>query len=504
MSRVTHVKKNIFYGYISTILVSILGFVSRTVFLSVLNTSYLGVNGLFTNILGVLSFAELGIGTAMNHALYKPVAENNLPKIKSLMQFYKKAYRIIAIIVAGIGLTILPFLDIIVKDPGNVGNISLYFAIFLFNTVSTYFVSYKLSLVNAEQKNYIVTNIDSVVNTITTVVNIIVLLVFKNFLYYLLSTSIIGLVRRTYLSMYLNKRYQYLLEKNVNKITKEELTPIKNNISALFFHKLGSIAVHQTDNIIISSFINIATVGILANYTLLKTTVAKFIDIIFNSAVGSFGNLIATSDANKQYETYKVYRFLAFWIYGFSCIALYILSSPFISIWLKQPSLIINDTVILLIMINYYMEGHRKIIVNVKSAAGIFQQDKYIAIIQSVLNLVVSIIGVKLIGLPGVFIGTIAQGLLSTIAKPIILYKALFNKPSIEYFITSLKYLVPVVIAGGICYYIKQNIFNSGNVLDFIYLTLITAFIPNVLFFICFFRSKEFKKVKNINFKKIA
>lgn len=494
MSRVKNTKKNIIYGYISTVITIILGFVLRTVFLLSLNESYLGVNGLFTNVLGVLSFAELGIGSAMNYALFKPVAVDDKKMIQSIMLFYKKVYRVIAFVVAGLGLSFLPFLHIIVKDPGDVGDIRVYYLIFLFNTVSTYFVSYKYSLVNAEQKNYIITNINALVSIITSIINIIVLIVYKNFLFYLLSISIISLLQKIFISNYLNKRYPYLLEKNIEKLSKEEIEPIKKNVSALVYHKMGDVLVHQTDNIIISSFINIATVGLLSNYNLLITNVSLMINIVFNSVTSSLGNLVATASKEKLYEIFKLYRFIAFWIYGFSAIAFYTLLSPFISLWLGENMLLGNE-VILLIVINFYMLGHRIVINNLKAAAGVFNQDKYVAILQSVVNIVVSIIAVQLIGLPGVFVGTIAQGTLSTILKPIIVYKAVFERPAIQYFIDAVRYAVPVMVSGRMCSYITGQYLGGGTIADFIGSMGVVIIIPNVVFLACFIRGAELKEL---------
>ena len=111
-SRSKYIAKNITFGYIANIVALFLNFVSRTVFIYTLGDSYLGISGLFGNVLGILSFAELGIGTAMNYELYKPVANKDYEKIKSLMNFYKNAYRMIALIVATVGLAICPFFKI--------------------------------------------------------------------------------------------------------------------------------------------------------------------------------------------------------------------------------------------------------------------------------------------------------------------------------------------------------------------------------------------------------
>jgi O-antigen/teichoic acid export membrane protein len=502
MSRVENATRNIFFGYLGTIVTTLLAFIARTVFIHTLGVTFLGVNGLYVNILSVLSLAELGIGTAMNYSLYKPVAERDYEKIKSLMQLYKRTYRVIALIVAIMGLILVPFLKYVIKDTGSIGNNHLiaYYLIFLFNTVSTYFIAYKYSLVNAEQKGYIQTNIHAITTLITVIAQIIVLLVYKNFLFYLLTTSVIGLIQKIYVNIYLNKVYPYLLDKDTKLLSKDEIAPIKKNIIALIYHKIGEISVHQTDNIIISSFINVTTVGLISNYNLIIASISGFINIIFNSVLAGFGNLIVTESKEKQYEVFKVYRFLGFWIYGFASIAFLILITPFIELWIGTE-MVIRNTVIYLIITNYYFLGHRVVINNFKTAAGVFDADKYIAITQAVVNLIVSIIMVRLVGLAGVYIGTIASGLVSTFTRPFIVYKKIFNRSVLDYYKDSFIYVLVLGFTLMSLELIKDIILIDNTVSRFIMMAIIVAVIPNIIFYI-FFRNREefqflFKLVKS-------
>lgn len=153
-SRFKNSVRNAAYQSISTVVTLALNFISRTVFIHYLDITYLGISGLFTDVLGVLSLAELGIGTAMVYSLYKPAAENDKETIKAYLQLYKIAYRVIAGIVAALGLLLLPFLKYIITGADGVDNLSAYYLIFLFNSVISYFVSYKFSLPTAEQKQY--------------------------------------------------------------------------------------------------------------------------------------------------------------------------------------------------------------------------------------------------------------------------------------------------------------------------------------------------------------
>lgn len=494
MGRIDNASKNIYYGYIANFLKILLGFISRTVFIYTLGATYLGVNGLYTNILSVLSLAELGIGTAMNYSLYKPVAENDREKIKSLMLLYKKAYHCIAAVITIIGLLLLPFLGFLIKDPGNIGtkDLSIYYLIFLFNTVSSYFIAYKYSLINAEQKNYIQTNIELITYIISTIVQLLILLIFKNFLLYLLSAAIINLIQKIYVNLYFKKLYPFLSDKNVKKLTKAEKKPIMKNVKALMYHKIGDIGVHQTDNIIISSFINVTMVGIVSNYNLIITSVSSFINIIFNSVVSGFGNLIVTENKEKQFQIFKVYRFLGFWLYGFSAIAFYELLTPFVTLWLG-PKMIIPNLAIMLIIINYYFQGHRIVINNFKIAAGLFDEDKYIAFIQMVVNIVVSLALVRELGLVGVYIGTVCAGLVSTFTKPFIVYKKSFEKSAKEYYIDSLKFLFIIIISAITLDVIKALVITTLSISNFIIMFILVIIVPNLMFLICFRKRIEFK-----------
>lgn len=502
-SRIYYSLKNMAYGWLGSAITLILNFISRTVFIYTLGVTYLGVNGLFANIIGTLSLAELGIGTAINYSLYNPVANGNREKIKSIMRLYKKMYRSIAIIILVFGLLLIPLLDIIVKDPGNIGNIKLYYIIFLYNTVITYFVSYKFSLVNAEQKNYVVNNINTIVNIISVVLQLIILLFFKNFLLYLLTGALVGTLQKIFINMFLNKQYPYLLDKNVKRLERSEFNDIKKNIKSLILHKFGEVGVYQTDNIIISSFINISMVGIISNYTMIINAVNNFVSTAFNMIISSFGNLIATEAKDKQYDIFKVYRFVAFWVYGFVSIAIYTLSDALIIMWLGN-TMLVPKIVLFLIMFEYFLKGQRVCINNVKAAGGVFYNDRYIGFAQAIINIIVSVTAVRLFGLPGVYIGTVVQGLFANITRPILVYKEMFNKSSRYYFTDSIKYLAVLGVAWLFSDIISECIYkNEVNLITFAISVISVCVVPNLIFLIVFRKSNEYIYIKNVFINKI-
>lgn len=504
MGRVKYAAKNIAFGWIGNIATLLLGAVLRQVFIERLGDTLLGVNDYFTSILTVLSLAELGIGTAFNYSLYAPVARKDYEKVKSYMLLYKKAYRTIACVIAVIGIAIAPFLKYLIKDPGSNTwrDLTIYYFIFLFNTVSTYFVAYKYSLVNAQQKNYIQTNIITITKAVTVTLQIIGLFAFASFYLYLLTMAVIELLQKIFVSIYLDRMYPYLREKEVKKLSKEEVGEIAGQTKALVFHKVGDMARLQTDTAIIGAFIDVTTVGFVGTYNYVISSVSNFVNIIFNSVLSGFGNLIATEKKEKQYLMFRVYRFLACWIYGFSAIGFYLLLTPLIMLWVGEER-VLTDVVIGCIMIDYYFKGERIVLSNYKTAAGVFEQDKYLALIQGGVNLVISIVLVQRIGLTGIYIGTIVSGMIANITKPFIIYRVCFGKSALVYFLDSVKYIGVNIAALLALLLIKRAVMPVVTVPAFAVMLAVITVVFNGLFFLLFGSCEEFGYLAGILKKRV-
>ncbi|MBP3197483.1 MAG: polysaccharide biosynthesis protein [Butyrivibrio sp.] len=495
MGRVKSATKNIAFGYVGQMATMVMSFILRKIFIMHLSDTLLGVNSLYTNILSLLNMAELGIGTALNFSLYGPVARGEKEKIKSYMQMYKKAYYCIAAVVAVIGLALTPFLSFFIKNPGenSLKDLTIYYFIFLFNTVSSYFVAYKYSLINAEQKNYVQTNVITITKIVTVFFQIIIVVATENFYLYLLTDAVIQLIQKIFVSRFLDNMYPYLRDKNVTKLSKEESDEVFRKTKALVFHKVGDVARLQTDALIISSFIEVAMAGVVDNYNMVISSVSNFVNIIFNSVISSFGNLIATESKEKQFAMFKVYRFFASWVYGFSCVGFMILLTPLIRIWLGD-SWILAPAAVYCILTDYYFKGDRIVLSNFKTAAGVFEQDKYLALIQGAVNLVISIWLVQTpLGLTGIYIGTIVSGLIANVTKPVIIYRACFDMNAGGYFVDTVKYLCSLIGVMIVCNLISIRVLSDLNILTFIIMGIIITVIFNGVYFILYGRSEEFK-----------
>lgn len=494
MGRVRQAGKNIFFGYISNFIILIMGLLQRTVFIMVLDRTLLGVNSLYTDILSMLSLAELGIGSALNYSLYKPVALNDQEKIKSYMRLYKKAYLAIAGVIAAVGLALTPFLPYLIKESGGISvrDLTVYYLIFLFNTVSTYFVAYKYSLSNAQQRNYIQTNIATVTKIATVFAQIIILLLTKNFLLYLLTQAAVELLQKIFVSLYFNRLYPYLRDREVKKLDREETDVVVTKTKALMFHKIGDVARLSTDSIIITYFMNVDWVGIVGNYTMIITYAANFISVIFNSVISGFGNLVATESTEKQYHMFKVYRFFACWLYGFAAVGFWLLLTPLVTgLWLDE-SWELGQAVLTLILIDLYFKGGRVVLVNFKIAAGVFEQDKYLSLMQGAVNLVLSIVGIQYIGLAGVYVGTVVSGVMANLIQPVIVYRDCFGRSAWTYFRDSVKYIGVIVGVVLITMPVKHFLMVKVNMVTFIGMAAAVTVLYNTAFFLFFRKTEEF------------
>lgn len=496
MSRIENTSKNFIYSLLATIVSAVTSFVSRTVFIYTIGVTYLGANGLFTNILSMLSLTELGLGTAIGYSLYSPLAKNDVSTIKSLMSFYKKAYQIIALTITVLGLALIPFLDVLIKDPGNIEHIPVIYLCFLYNTVISYLFTYKTTLVIADQKSYVMTNMMSIISIVTIIIQIAGLLLFKNYFVYLIIGAVINTAQWYFINRRIFNIYPYLKEKDVQPLAADERKTIAKNVKAMVFHKMGELCINQTDNVIISSFISLAAVGVYSNYYMIISIINRFAQSIFGAASASLGNLIATESPERRHEVFKRYNFLGFWVFGWTGICLYVLLNPFIELWLG-PDYLIDDLTLSLVMINYYLVGMRVTIGNVKNAAGLYAQDQWVPIVQSVINLIVSIWGAMNMGLAGVFLGTVVSSVaIPCWYRPVIVYKFTFKRPVTEYFISYFKYLA--VVAINLCMVLGINCYLLNGlpvsaVVRFVLQMLLCATLPNILVIVFFHRSEEFR-----------
>lgn len=493
--------QNIFFGVVGQIAIIVFQFACRTVFIKTLATEYLGVNGLFTNILSVLSLAELGFGTAMNYSMYKPVAENDIEKIIKYVNLYKIFYRIAAAVIVCIGLCLIPFLDVLIADQPNIDNLTIIYILYLFNTVFSYLMIYKKAVIQANQKEYVCTIYTKAVAVIQNIVQMIALVVTHNFILYLGIQVFCSVLTNFLISKKAERMYPYLAGKLAGLPEKDELKQIGKNTLAMSMHRVGGVVVNGTDNLIISAFVGLTQVGLYSNYTLITSNLNTFLSIIFNSLTASIGNLGAKEKETKIYDTFRMLDFAGFWLISFCSTCLIVLFNPFFSLWVGN-SYVFDMTIVISIVLVFYFNGTRKVTLLFRDAMGIFWYDRYKPIFEAIINLVVSIVLVKSMGIVGVFIGTIVSTLTTSLwVEPYVLYKWGFKKSVLPHMAKLAVYFSFWVICCGGIYYLMSFLPNTW--LMFIIRGIAIVFFYNICIFVVFGRTKAFKGMLKIIHRKL-
>lgn len=494
-SRTINTFRNIGTGFVSQGILYLVGILNRIVFIRCLSAEYLGVNGLFSNVLSMLSLAELGIGTAIVFALYKPLADRNKKEIAALMHFYGKAYKIIGCVVAGVGLILLPFMNIIIGTTPNIKeNLTVIYLLYLFNTSLNYFFSYKTSLLNADQKNYIITSVSTITTVLQSIAQWLVLLIFQNFILYLIVQSVFIFLYNVSISVYVNKTYKYINTYKNEKIKYETKKILFVNIKALIVTKVSGVLVNCTDNIIITALQGLVITGVNSNYVLLTNTLNGILSVVFSGMTGSIGNANSTMDEEEKYRLFTSVNLLNFWLYGWSAIAFVILSNDLIAFFFGKQY-VVGMSIVVIMAVNYYTVGMQNAVWTFYNTLGLYRYGQYLGLITGLINIVFSILLGKMWGLFGILLATFISRLFTNIwYSPYVLFEYGLKKSFLLYCIKYIKYILILIITLVINYYLVC--FSLDNLLlSLILKIIINIFVPNIIFSVIFFRTAEFKYI---------
>ena len=496
MERTKNAVRNIIWGFLNKIIILLFPFVIRTIIIRQLGSEYLGLNSLFTSILQVLNLAELGFSSAVVFSMYKPIAENDKKTICALMNLYKKIYRIIGCGILIVGISLTPFIKKLINGsyPNDI-NIYILYIIYLLNTSFTYFLfAYKSTLLNAHQRNDITSNINTITSIIQYVIQIIILYVLKNYYIYVIITIITTIINNLACAYIANKKYpEYLPKGNVSKTISKE---IKIKVSGLMIQRICATTRNSLDSIFISAFIGLNAVAIYNNYYIILNALIGMMGIITSAITAGIGNSIVTETIDKNYNDMNKFNFIYMWISGWWTICLACLYQPFMNIWMGKEYMFDIPMVILFCIYFYSLE------IGVlrgaySDACGLWWENRYRAIIESIANVMLNFILIKLLGIAGVILGTNISLLIINFGYGSqILFKHYFtNKKSIEYFKYHGLYALVTCIIGVITYFICSIIKHSG-LRELILKGILCTIIPNILYYVIYRKTKMFEKAK--------
>ena len=447
VSRSKRTAQNLSMGVIYQFTSMVLAFVSRTVFIRTLGDEYLGLNGIFADVLTLLSMADLGFSTAMAYSFYKPLAENDEERIASLVAFYKKIYNTIALVVLGLGLCCIPFLRFIVNTEKQIDHLEIYYLFSLAGVVTSYLFVYKTTLLTADQKDFKVVNIRMKTTFAKVILQIVTLLIWKNYILYLAIGTFMGIMTNLIASKKAENEYPYIKNlKSQKGVEKDLKNSIVENIKSVFIYKVSTTVFSATDNIIISMVISTAMVGLYSNYLMLSQKLLLMEQILFSAMTASIGNVIAKENSDKKYQVFQTIQSISFIFCGIITTCYCLMAGDLVRIWLGEDHTL-PLSLVAAVSVNTFLSCALQPLWSYRDASGLYKKTKYIMLIATIENIVLSVILGKLIGVAGViFASAIARLTTYFWYEPKLLYREYFERSPRIYFLSMLKNLLLSVL----------------------------------------------------------
>lgn len=489
------------WGVLNKTIAIVFPFATRTVMIYHMGMEYVGLGSLFTSILQVLSFAELGIGTALVFSMYKPIAEQDTEKVCALLNYYRKTYRIIGIVIFAIGLAVMPFIKyLIAGDIPNDINIYVLYALYLLNNVLGYFLfAYKQSLFTASQRVDVISKIGMVLQILLNTFQILVIIIFQNYYLYVIMIPAITCINNIIVGIMTDVRYpQY---KCIGNIDDNELKIIKKKVGGMVFQRIGGIVLSSVDTIVISTFLGLMQLALYQNYYYVFTAVNGFFAVLQQAMIPSVGNSVATNTVDKNYLDFKKFNLLYLWFVAWFSACLTCLYQPFMEIWVGKENMF-DMSMVLLFAIYFFIYKWCDMLYIYQDACGLWWQTRYVPFLSSILNLLINIVLVNIIGLPGILISTIISiAFVYDIGYAKVIFNTYFKRieHGLRFFWKrQFLYLLSTILVVAITYCICNSIKVTSPWLRFFVNGVTCVFLPNILLILLWHKLSELKGALNL------
>ena len=383
-----NVKRNMLANAASSGIKLLFPFLNRTLFLWLLGPAYLGLNGLFTSILGVLMLAELGFGTAVVCSMYKPVADDDRELLCAYLRFYRTIYRWVGAVIFLGGLALLPFLDRLVHGttPPDI-DLHVLYIIHLVNTAASYFLfAYRGVVLGAHHRNDVITNIRTAVTVAQYVAVFLILLITRNYYHYVLATVAFTVVQNVLLVKASRRLFPDIEPRG--SLPQELRRRVVSDVKSIFMHKVGGVITNSTDNLVISALLGLVAVASYGNYYYVVTSVAGLVAVVYSSMTGGFGNKIYTESKEENFRLFMRMNRLSMVVVMFCAAMMTAMYQPFMVVWVKDdPTLMRHALTPVLMVFYFYIMQSRQVLLSFKSAASLWRQDRWKPIVAGAVNL---------------------------------------------------------------------------------------------------------------------
>ena len=494
-SRTFYAKKNILFGILGKLLIIVLEFVSRAVFIKFLGEELLGINGVFTNVLQILSLAELGIANVVNFSFYKPLAENDQDRIAALISFYRTVYTVIAIVVGMIGIALIPFLKYLINTEIDVPNLPVIYLICLSETVFSYLFVYKASLMAAAQRGYVVAKLDMGLNLARTGLQMAAVALFRSIELYLIIRVVFYVGLNWIVAKRAEKDYPFVNRKGVS-LSQKEKNDIAGVIRSGFIYKIAGVMLNSTDNILISMLVGTVMVGRLGNYATIIVGISSIYTIVFSNLTAGIGNLVSTETKERKLEVFNILLCGSAWLAIVFSVCFLLLSGDFVTLWLGT-SFVIDDASALMKALMLFCSCALQPIYSFREALGLYQKTKYVMLAAAVINIVLSIIMGMVWGMAGILAASLIAMLVTYLwYEPIVLYKDCFGISAKVYFLERL-YEIAALAAAIIVLGFFSNQWIVDSWIAWIMKGCVLFAVVNLYCLLLFHRNAGFKELMN-------
>lgn len=508
LSRTKNAVRNIYAGLFNKIITIFFPFIIRTVLIKKIGIEYVGLNSLFSSILQVLNLTELGFASAVVYSMYKPIAENDKETICSLLNFYRRVYFVIGLVILLIGSALIPFLPKLIKGntPDDI-NIYVLYCIYLLNTSISYLLfGYKNSLLNAHQRRDVISNILTLTQGLMYITQLVILLTIKSYYLYVLMMPIFTVLNNFLVGIITKRMFpEYSCRGKLDsKIRKD----IRKKIAGLMISKLCQISRNSLDNIFVSAFLGLSMTAIYSNYFLIVTSISSFMGIITTSMQAGIGNSINTETVEKNYCDMKKFNLLYSWLAGWCTACLLCLFQPFMELWIGKDYLLPFGAVSL-VSLYFYILKNGDISAKYCDAIGNWWENRYRYIAETIANFVLNYLLVKHFGIYGLISATVITMLVIGYGMGNqILFKLYFKEQKLSEWLFAIQgrnLIITIITCAATycaCIFIDKYI-HVNLILEMIIRFIICLIIPNLLFLFLYHWTKEYKDAKQWIFAKL-
>lgn len=507
MTRTQNSFFNIITGLSSSLLLILLSFITRSVFVRTLGEAYMGIEGVFSNILTMLNLANLGFDTAIAYKLYKPLELGDRHRLQLLMKLYRQVYFVMGCVILVMGLCLIPFLPRVAKDYERIAQLGLngvvIFLLYLSGTVSSYwFFAYKNTFIRATQKTYLLSIANYFIYIGNSISQILLLIFTRNFVLYLISMLSFTVLQNLVNAAICNRRHPYLKEKIPDSVSKEEVKSIFKDCSVLLLHRASTVVINSSDILVLSMMAGLGTVGFYTNYLIVKNQLASLFNTILNSLQASLGSLHTAGNLDWSRTAFRVVNFFTVWLYGIGAIGLAVLYDDFITLWVGPEFVVTSWTVggvtvhtpiALLIGVEFYLAGQGQYCLIFREVTAMFRRLKLRPAVSIVVNLGFSILLVPRLGIAGCVISTIiAYQFTFLLVDPWVIWRRALDLAPWGYYLRNIVYKLVTAAAGALSWWLCSLI-PLGGIPGFLVRGCVCVAAPCAVFALCSFRTMEFR-----------